>query len=95
MQARMLATGAGAPVRQSAYVNKEAIAALKVPGEWLDAVSASLRIARPGLPIIEPVTEFRDVFGIALSNMLAGADVAAELKKATAEFAPVLAKSGA
>ena len=95
MQARMLATGAGAPVRQSAYVNREAIAALKVPGEWLDAVSASLRIARPGLPIIEPVTEFRDVFGIALSNMLAGADVAAELKKATAEFAPVLAKSGA
>jgi len=94
MQARMLATGAGAPVRQSAYVDREAIAALKVPAEWLDAVSASLKIARPGLPIIEPVTEFRDVFGIALSNMLSGADVAAELRKATAEFAPVLARAG-
>jgi multiple sugar transport system substrate-binding protein len=94
MQARMLATGAGAPVRQSAYADKEAVAALKVPAEWLDAVSASLKIARPGLPIIEPVTEFRDVFGIALNNMLSGADVAAELKKATAEFAPVLAKAG-
>ncbi|MEO5771626.1 MAG: sugar ABC transporter substrate-binding protein [Burkholderiaceae bacterium] len=95
MQARMLATGSGAPVRLSAYSDKEALANLKVPVEWLKAVGESMRIARPGLPIIEPVTEFRDVFGIALSNMLNGADVAAELKRATAEFAPVLAKSEA
>jgi multiple sugar transport system substrate-binding protein len=93
MQARMLAMGAGAPVRLSAYSDKEALANLKVPVDWLKAVGESMRIARPGLPIIEPVTEFRDTFGIALSNMLNGADVAAELKKATAEFAPVLAKS--
>ena len=93
MQARMLATGSGAPVRLSAYSDKEALANLKVPAEWLTAVAGSLRIAKPGLPIIEPVTEFRDVFGIALNNMLTGGDVAAELKKATAEFAPVLAKS--
>jgi multiple sugar transport system substrate-binding protein len=93
MQARMLASGAGAPVRLSAYSDKEALANLKVPVEWLKAVGDSMRIARPGLPIIEPVTEFRDVFGIALNNMLNGADVAAELKKATADFAPVLAKS--
>jgi len=56
-------------------------------------VAESLKIARPGLPIIEPVTEFRDVYGIALNNMLTGADPAAELKKATAEFAPVAAKA--
>ena len=93
MQARMLATGSGAPVRLSAYRDKEALANLKVPVEWLSAVGESMRIARPGLPIIEPVTEFRDTFGIALNNMLNGADVAAELKKATAEFAPVLAKA--
>jgi multiple sugar transport system substrate-binding protein len=93
MQARMLASGAGAPVRLSAYGDKEALANLKVPVDWLKAVGESMRIARPGLPIIEPVTEFRDVFGIALNNMLNGADVAAELKKATADFAPVLAKS--
>ena len=93
MQARMLATGSGAPVRLSAYSNAEAIANLKVPPEWLTAVAGSLKIARPGLPIIEPVNEFRDVFGIALNNMLSGSDVAAELKKATAEFAPVLAKA--
>jgi len=93
MQARMLATGSGAPVRLSAYSNAEAIAALTVPPEWLSAVAESLKIARPGLPIIEPVTEFRDVYGIALNNMLTGADPAAELKKATAEFAPVAAKA--
>jgi len=93
MQARMLASGGGAPVRLSAYSDKEALANLKVPVDWLKAVGESMRIARPGLPVIEPVTEFRDTFGIALNNMLSGADVAAELKKATAEFAPVLAKS--
>lgn len=93
MQARMLATGSGAPARLSAYSNAEAIAALTVPPEWLSAVAESLKIARPGLPIIEPVTEFRDVYGIALNNMLTGADPAAELKKATAEFAPVAAKA--
>jgi multiple sugar transport system substrate-binding protein len=93
MQARMLASGGGAPVRLSAYSDKEALANLKVPVDWLKAVGESMRIARPGLPIIEPVTEFRDTFGIALNNMLNGADVATELKKATADFAPVLAKS--
>ncbi len=94
MQARMLATGAGAPVRRSAYADRDAIAASKVPRAWLDTVSASLAIARPGLPDIESVNEFRDVFGIALSNLLGGADPAAELDKATAAFAPVLARSG-
>ena len=92
MQARMLATGSGAPVRLSAYGDKEAIANLKVPAAWLTAVAEALRIAQPGLPILEPVTEFRDVYGIALSNMLTGADVGAELDRATAAFAPVLAK---
>jgi multiple sugar transport system substrate-binding protein len=53
----------------------------------------SARIAQPGLPVIVPVTEFRDVFGIALTNMINGADPATELKKATVDFQPVLDKS--
>jgi multiple sugar transport system substrate-binding protein len=93
MQARLLSDGMGAPVRTSAYANKEAVAAMKLPVSWLEAVGASLQIARPGLPVIEPVSEFRDTFGIALNNMLTGADVDAELKKATADFQPVLNKS--
>jgi multiple sugar transport system substrate-binding protein len=39
------------------------------------------------------VTEFRDTFGIALSNRIGGADPKAELDKATNDFKPVLDKS--
>jgi len=61
--------------------------------EWLKTLLASVKIARPGLPEIVPVTEFRDVFGIALTNMIGGADPATELRKATETFAPVLQQS--
>jgi multiple sugar transport system substrate-binding protein len=93
MQQRMLVDGNGAPVRGSAYADKKALAAQKLPASWLEAVSASLPISRPGLPVIEPVSEFRDTFGIALNNILTGSDVASEMKRATAEFQPVLNKS--
>ena len=61
--------------------------------EWLATLMASMKIARPGLPEIVPVTEFRDVIGIALANMIGGADPATELKKATETFKPVLEQS--
>ena len=38
-------------------------------------------------------TEFRDTIGVGLTNIAGGADVATELKKATATFQPVLDKS--
>jgi len=63
------------------------------PQEWFDTTSASLKIARSGLPVIVPVTEFRDTIGAGLTNIVGGADVATELKKATAAFQPVLDKS--
>jgi multiple sugar transport system substrate-binding protein len=89
----MLEAAAGAPVRTSAYNDAEALAALKTRKAWVDCMLGSVKIAQPGLPIIVPVTEFRDTFGIALTNMINGADAASELKKATAEFQPVLDKS--
>ncbi|MFO1324152.1 MAG: extracellular solute-binding protein [Burkholderiales bacterium] len=92
-QARLLEAAAGAPVRTSAYADAEAMAALKDRKAWVECMLGSVKIAQPGLPIIEPVTEFRDVFGIALTNMINGADPATEMKKATAEFQPVLDKS--
>ena len=55
----------------------------------------SAPLGHPCLPDIMPVTEFRDVYGVALVNMIGGADAAAELQKATSAFAPVLAKSEA
>jgi multiple sugar transport system substrate-binding protein len=92
-QTRILQAAAGAPVRNSAYAMAQKSSDFKAPKEWVECMLASAAIAQPGLPIIAPVTEFRDVFGIALTNMINGADPAAELKKATADFQPVLDKS--
>jgi multiple sugar transport system substrate-binding protein len=92
-QTRMLQAAAGAPVRNSAYAAAQQSSDFKAPKEWVDCMLKSAAIAQPGLPVISPVTEFRDVFGVALTNMINGADPAAELRKATAEFQPVLDKS--
>ncbi len=92
-QTRMLETATGAPVRSSAYAAAQKSADFKAPKQWVECMLTSARIAQPGLPIIAPVTEFRDLFGIALTNMINGADPAAELRKATAEFQPILDKS--
>jgi len=94
-QGRLLASGGGAPPRNSPYTNPEVLSQLKVPKEWLTAILESAKIGRPGLPVIIPVTEFRDTIGVALTNMIGGADPAAELKKATEAFKPVLEKSEA
>jgi multiple sugar transport system substrate-binding protein len=92
-QTRMLLAAAGAPVRTSAYAAAQASSDFKSPKEWVECMLASAKIAQPGLPVIAAVTEFRDTFGIALTNMINGADPAAELKRATAEFQPVLDKT--
>ncbi|HTS22203.1 MAG TPA: sugar ABC transporter substrate-binding protein [Casimicrobiaceae bacterium] len=92
-QTRMLQAAAGAPVRNSAYAAAQASSDFKAPKEWVECMLKSAAIAQPGLPVIAPVTEFRDVFGVALTNMINGADPATELKRATAEFQPVLDKS--
>jgi len=92
-QTRILQAAAGAPVRKSAYAMAQSSADFKAPKQWVECMLTSARIAQPGLPVIAPVTEFRDVFGIALTNMINGADPATELRKATAEFQPILDKS--
>src|SRR5437763_367923 len=92
-QTRMLQAAAGAPVRKSAYAAAQASSEFKAPKQWVECMLKSASIAQPGLPVISPVTEFRDVFGVALTNMINGADAATELKRATAEFQPVLDKS--
>lgn len=91
--ALMLQTGAGSPVRKSAYQDPEALSHLKVPKEWVTTLLESQKIGMPGLPAIIPVTEFRDTFGIALNNMINGADPKTELDKATEQFKPILEKS--
>ena len=92
-QLAMLKAGAGAPGRSSALSNPEAATGSRFSKEYFECLATSGRIARAGLPQIIPVTEFRDTFGVALTNTLSGADVATELKKATEVFKPVLEKS--
>jgi multiple sugar transport system substrate-binding protein len=93
MALNMVNMGGGGSPRVSTYSNPTLMAHSPFGQEWLATLLASVKIARPGLPEIVPVTEFRDVFGIALTNMIGGADPAAELKKATAAFTPILQQS--
>ncbi len=88
-----LRMGAGTPPRASSYGDQELIKASQFPKEWFDTTLISLKLARSGLPEIVPVTEFRDTIGVALTNIIGGADPAGELKKATDAFRPVLAKA--
>jgi multiple sugar transport system substrate-binding protein len=93
MGARLLQAGAGVPFRQSILADPKVHEGVKMPGEWLDAVAESGKVSKLALPVVIPVTEFRDIYGVALTNMIGGADPEAELKNATAQFEPVLARS--
>ncbi|MGN6773868.1 ABC transporter substrate-binding protein [Rhizobium sp.] len=93
MGARLLQAGAGVPFRQSILEDQKVREGVKMPGAWLDAVAGSAKVSQLALHVIIPVTEFRDIYGVALTNMIGGADPAAELKTATAQFEPVLARS--
>jgi multiple sugar transport system substrate-binding protein len=93
MGARLLQAGAGVPFRQSILEDQKVREGVKMPGAWLDAVAGSAKVSQLALPVIIPVTEFRDIYGVALTNVIGGADPAAELKTATAQFEPVLARS--
>lgn len=92
-QGEVLRTGSGTPGRMSVYARDDIIAASTFPKEWFETTGISLKIARSGLPVIVPVTEFRDTIGVGLTNIVGGSDPATELKKATATFQPVLDKS--
>jgi multiple sugar transport system substrate-binding protein len=95
MQARQLQGGYGCPPRKSSFTSPETVAHFGAQRDFLDAMIESAKIARPGLPEIVAVTEFRDILGIALTNIIGGADAATELKRATAEFKPILDKENA
>ena len=93
MGGRLLQTGGGVPFRNSVIGDPEVQAGVKMPREWLDCVIASSKISKLGLPVVVPVTEFRDIIGTALTATLSGADPATELKKAAEQFRPILEKS--
>ena len=89
----ILRTGSGTPPRSSSYQVADVVKNSTFQQDWFDTTLASLKIARSGLPEIVPVTEFRDNLGVALTNIIGGADPAGELRRATETFRPVLAKA--
>ena len=93
MAGRMLQTGGGVPFRSAPLKDPAILSTLTIPKEWADCAAGCAPLSMSGLPVIVPVTEFRDTIGTALTNMLTGADPGAELKRATAEFQPVIDKS--
>jgi multiple sugar transport system substrate-binding protein len=92
-QLAMLKAGAGSPGRSSPLLDADVQKNSKFPAQYFECLNGSSKIGRPGLPVIIPVTEFRDTFGVALTNLLSGGNAAAELKKATEAFKPILEKS--
>jgi multiple sugar transport system substrate-binding protein len=93
MLAEQLRSGSGTPARLSVYARQDLVKSSAFPQEWFDTTGISLKIARSGLPVIVPVTEFRDTIGVGLTNIVGGADPAVEMNKATTAFQPVLDKS--
>jgi multiple sugar transport system substrate-binding protein len=91
--ARMLQSGSGVPFRNSIVNDPEVRQGVKMPAEWVDAIVESGKISQLSLPVIIPVTEFRDVMGVALTNLLSGGDPATEMRRATEEFKPILDRS--
>jgi multiple sugar transport system substrate-binding protein len=92
MGARLLQSGGGVPFRDSVLNDDSIRKGVKTP-EWLDAVIASGKISKLGLPVVIPVAEFRDLFGAAITATLSGADPATELKKAADQYRPILERS--
>jgi multiple sugar transport system substrate-binding protein len=92
MGARLLQGGGGVPFRKSILGDETVRKGVKTQ-EWLEAVIASAKISKLGLPVIVPVAEFRDLVGAAVTATLSGADPATELKKAHDQFRPILERS--
>jgi multiple sugar transport system substrate-binding protein len=93
MGARLLQGGGGVPFRASILDDAEVRKGVKMPSEWLDSVIGSAKVSKLGLPVVVPVAEFRDILGSAVTATLSGADPAAELKKATDQYRPILQRS--
>jgi multiple sugar transport system substrate-binding protein len=88
----LMTQGAMIGTRNSIYQDPEFVKANSLSKGWIDAVAESLGNPIPQLPELRDVNQFRDIYGVALSNIAGGADAKAELEKATREFEPIFQK---
>ncbi|MHB1007572.1 MAG: extracellular solute-binding protein [Chloroflexota bacterium] len=90
---RMTIDGAMNGTRMAIYDNPEFLKSMTLPKEWVEAVKGAIQSGVPQLPLIKDVTQFRDIFGVALTKMIEGGDAKSLLEGATKEFEPILQKS--
>ena len=88
IQLKALMAGTGMP-RASLYRNEEFLATTHMPEDWLkfmhQYMSGAMNVVTM-LPVIKRVSEYRDIFGVALTKAIEGGDVAQLLKEAKQEF---------
>lgn len=92
VQFRLMAEGAMIGTRTSIYQDPEFVKAHHMPKEWIDAVSEALRNPIPQLPEVRDVSQYRDIYGIALTKIIEGSDAKTMLEQATREFEPIFQK---
>lgn len=64
------------------------------PAEWVDAYTKSIPNARPQLPGVIPVSEVRDVIGVAIIEGIEGGDLAAAMDEAAKQFDATVQAAG-
>lgn len=92
MCVRELLAGVGVG-RISPWSHPEVKAKPKMPADWYNAYLESLKIGRAGLPEIVDVTQYRDIFGVAIQKAIEGGNAADLVAQAHKEFQDMLDKT--
>ncbi|HTX54570.1 MAG TPA: extracellular solute-binding protein, partial [Candidatus Baltobacteraceae bacterium] len=89
---RELVAGVGGG-RASTWTTPEVKAKPRMPSEWYTAFLDALKIGRNGLPEIVDVTQYRDIFGVAIQKAIEGGNPAELVAQANKEFQEMLDKT--
>jgi multiple sugar transport system substrate-binding protein len=92
MQFRLMTEGAMIGTRTSIYTDPEFIKAHHMPKQWIDSVADALKNPIPQLPEVRDVSQYRDIYGVALTKIVEGGDAKTLLEQATKEFEPIFQK---
>ncbi|HSB82079.1 MAG TPA: sugar ABC transporter substrate-binding protein [Candidatus Methylomirabilis sp.] len=86
---RELVAGVGGG-RASTWSHPDVKAKSRMPADWYTAFLESLKIGRNGLPEIVDVTQYRDIFGLAIQKAIEGGKPADLVAQAHKEFQAML-----
>jgi multiple sugar transport system substrate-binding protein len=86
---RELVAGVGGG-RASIWNHPDVRAKGKMPREWYATFAESLKLGKPGLPEIVDVTQYRDIYGLAIQKAIEGGNPAELVATAHKEFQEML-----